>query len=129
LFLENMIKKFYSNLFYVSDIKKTSDFYRELDFDVEESDDGTARINFGEFKLAFIQEDKVEFKDDSNKEPKGLGLFIYIGVDNVDEYFKLLKSRDIKYSSEPRDWPWGKREFVVRDPDGYKLVFFSPIKK
>jgi len=26
-------------------------------------------------------------------------------------------------------WPWGKREFVVKDPDGYKLVFFSPVRK
>lgn len=31
----------------------------------------------------------------------------------------------MKPSSEPRDWPWGRREFVLRDPDGYKLVFFK----
>jgi hypothetical protein len=27
-------------------------------------------------------------------------------------------------STEPKDWPWGQREFVVRDPDRYKPVFY-----
>jgi len=60
---------------------------------------------------------------------KGLGIFTYVEVEDVDAYFKFLKENGIRMSSEPRDWPWGKREFVVRDPDGYKLVFYSPVKK
>ena len=28
-------------------------------------------------------------------------------------------------SSEPEVRPTGNREFVLRDPDGYKLVFFQ----
>lgn len=27
----------------------------------------------------------------------------------------------------PRDWPWGNREFVLKDPDGYKLVFWHEL--
>lgn len=55
-------------------------------------------------------------------------MFTYVEVDDVDQQFQLLRGAGIETSSEPKDWPWGKREFVVRDPDGYKLVFYSPIR-
>jgi len=58
---------------------------------------------------------------------KGAGLYLYISVDNVDKFYKKLLSKKLKPSSAPRDWPWGNREFVIRDPDGYKLVFFKRI--
>jgi hypothetical protein len=31
-----------------------------------------------------------------------------------------LKPEDV-----PKDIPQGRREFMLRDPDGYKLVFFT----
>ncbi len=52
-------------------------------------------------------------------------MFLYISVDNVDNFHKGLLSRGLKPSTEPRDSPWGNREFVIRDPDGYKLVIFK----
>ena len=52
-------------------------------------------------------------------------MFVYISVDDVDEFYRGLAQKGLKPSSEPRDWPWGNREFVIRDPDGYKLVFFK----
>ena len=58
---------------------------------------------------------------------KGAGLYLYISVDNVDKFYKKLLSKKLNPSSAPRDWPWGNREFVIRDPDGYKLVFFKRI--
>jgi len=42
----------------------------------------------------------------------------------VDNYYQFVKIKNI-HSTEPKTWPWGKREFVVKDPDGYKLVFYS----
>jgi uncharacterized glyoxalase superfamily protein PhnB len=56
-----------------------------------------------------------------------LGVFTYIETNNVDEQFKLIINNGIKTSGEPKDWPWGKREFAVKDPDGYKIVFYSSI--
>ncbi len=50
-------------------------------------------------------------------------------VENVDDYYKQLLDKGIKPSSEPKDWEWGNREFVVKDPDGYRLVFFNKVKK
>ncbi|PIQ74941.1 MAG: hypothetical protein CO001_02750 [Candidatus Portnoybacteria bacterium CG_4_8_14_3_um_filter_40_10] len=122
-----MLKKFHSVLFYASDLNKTLEFYKQLGFDAELSE-GTLRVKLGDFKLAFIDENQTPIKNDSGKSPKGLGVFTYVEVEDADAYFNSLKEKGIHTSSEPRDWPWGKREFAVKDPDGYKLIFFSPIK-
>lgn len=55
----------------------------------------------------------------------GAGIFVYLSVENVDEFYKNLLSKGIKPVSAPRDWPSGNREFVIRDPDNYKLVIFK----
>lgn len=122
-----MIKRFHSSLFFVKNIERTARFYQDLGFTIDKSAD-TTRIKIGDFTLAFIDESKVQIAKEAGLEPKGLGVFTYVEVDDVDAYFESLKEKGIRTSSEPRDWPWGKREFAVKDPDGYKLVFFSPIK-
>ena len=52
-----------------------------------------------------------------------------IEVDNADEHFELVKKNGVVPRTEPKTWDWGKREFVVKDPDGYKFVFYSTVKK
>jgi len=56
---------------------------------------------------------------------KGTGVFLYLSVDDVDGFHKGLLSKGLKPSSKPQDQPWGNREFILRDPDGYKLVIFK----
>ena len=70
-------------------------------------------------------EQKEEFRKEAQLEHKGAGIFLYLSVENVDEAYKDLIAKGFNPSSEPRDWPWGNREFVIRDPDGYKLVIFK----
>lgn len=74
------------------------------------------------------KEQKAAFKKEASAEHKGAGQFLYISVEDVDETYKELVDKGVTPSSEPRDWPWGNREFVVRDPDGYKIVFFKKLK-
>jgi catechol 2,3-dioxygenase-like lactoylglutathione lyase family enzyme len=123
-----MIKRLHSTLFYASDLKATADFYRKLGFDVQESADGT-RIKMGDFTLAFIDENATQIKNESGMKPKGLGIYTYVEVDDVDAHFAFVKQNGVAPRTEPKTWPWGKREFVVKDPDGYKMVFYSPVKK
>ena len=60
---------------------------------------------------------------------RGTGLvFNYLEVEEIDDFCKSLVEKGFKPSSEPRDWPWDNRKFVIRDPDGYKLVFYEKIK-
>ncbi|KKU93995.1 MAG: hypothetical protein UY26_C0003G0145 [Candidatus Jorgensenbacteria bacterium GW2011_GWA1_48_13] len=122
-----MLKGVNSVLYYASDLGKTAQFYEELGFEVEKSGD-TVKARLGDFALAFVDKNKSVIQKEAQFEPKGMGVFVYVEVDDVDDYFKSLKENGIKTSSEPRDWPWGKREFAVKDPDGYKLIFYQPIK-
>lgn len=123
-----MINKIYSILFYANDLGKTLEFYKKLGFSAELSG-GMVLVEFDNIKLTFVDENKTEIKKESGANPKGLGVFTYAEVENVDEYCKSLVEKGIRTSSEPKDWSWGKREFAIKDPDGYKLVFFTEITK
>jgi len=116
---------------YVKDTAKTADFYEALGFiiDKREADHVSIRLNW--FWMDFHpqdKEDKPDFQREANLDNKGAGQFTYIKVEDVDAYYQNLLDKGLQPSSEPRDWPWGNREFVIRDPDGYKLVFFQKTK-
>lgn len=113
---------------YVKDIDKTAKFYEALGFQFDKRGPDHVSVRLNWFWIDFHpqdNEDKPEFQKEANLVNKGAGLFLYISVENVDDFCKGLLLKGLKPSSEPRDWPWGNREFVIRDPDGYKLVFFK----
>ncbi len=122
-----MIKRFHSNLFFASDLEKTTDFYTKLGFEVAKAE-GAIRMKLGDFTLAIMDEKSATIQEATTSQPRGAGMFLYVEVDDVDEQYRSITKEGIS-STEPKDWPWGKREFVVKDPDGYHLVFFAPIKK
>lgn len=122
-----MIKRIHSSLFYVNDVEKTAQFYCKLGFDVRINAE-VARVKLGDFTLAFIDENKTPIKNESGIKPKGTGIYTYIEIEDVDKYFKDIKGNGIVPRTQPKTWPWKKREFVVKDPNGYKLVFFTPTK-
>lgn len=124
---ENNIKRIHSNLYFVSDLEKSAKFYADTGFDVVKSDN-VFRVKLGDFTMAFMDEKSTIIDKEAGVTPKGIGIFTYIEVGDVDAQYDHIKESDITPSSEPQDWPWGKREFAVKDPDGYKLVFYSPIK-
>lgn len=116
---------------YVRNLAKTADFYERLGFRPGKQQEGRMTCYINWFAVEFVEsaaEDKESFKKEANLENKRAGLFVNISVDNVDEFHNGLIAKGFEPSSEPRDWPWGRREFVLRDPDGYKLVFFQKIK-
>ncbi|OGK12960.1 hypothetical protein A3A93_01520 [Candidatus Roizmanbacteria bacterium RIFCSPLOWO2_01_FULL_38_12] len=113
---------------YVKDTNKTAKFYEALGFTFEKREPDHVSIFLNRFWIDFHpqdKEDKPEFQKEANLDNKGAGLFLYISVDDVDAFYKGLLAKGLQPSSKPRDWPWGNREFVIRDPDGYKLVFFK----
>jgi catechol 2,3-dioxygenase-like lactoylglutathione lyase family enzyme len=79
------------------------------------------RIDF----VAIDKENKPDIQKEADLENKGAGIFLYFSVDNVDETYKEILSFGLKPSSEPQDMSWGNREFIIRDPDGYKIVLFK----
>ena len=72
--------------------------------------------------------DEDEFSKDSMSGKKGKGMYVYIQVDDVDAKYQELLKLGLTPATEPRDWNWGNREFIQKDPDGYKLCFWQPAK-
>lgn len=124
--MSHNIKRIHSNLYFVKDLALTANFYKNLGFEVVTAQDAV-RIRVNDFTLAFMDEAQAEIANEAGVTPKGTGIFTYVETNDVDEQFNVIVNNGIKTSSEPKDWPWGKREFAVKDPDGYKIVFYSSI--
>src|SRR5690606_11003778 len=104
---------------YSKDTAKTAEFYEKLGFTFDRREPDHLSILLGEFWIDFHpqdKEDKPDFQKEANLENKGAGQFLYIKVDDVDAFYEDLLKKGLTPSSEPKDWPWGNREFVIRDP-------------
>lgn len=47
---------------------------------------------------------------------------------DVDEIVRVAMENNFEIAVQPREFPWGTREVVLRDPDGFILVFREFIK-
>ncbi|MEK7152765.1 MAG: VOC family protein [Patescibacteria group bacterium] len=112
---------------YVKDVKKTADFYETLGFRIGKQgpDHVTCYVNWFWVDCIAIDAADGERKQEAQAPNKGSGVYLYIKVDNIDEFYEDVVTHAMKPLSEPEKRPSGNREFVLRDPDGYKLVFFE----
>jgi catechol 2,3-dioxygenase-like lactoylglutathione lyase family enzyme len=104
---------------HVEDLARSAEFYETIGFrrGKEESDRVTFYVNW--FFVTLVGHDQAEVG------AKGAGLFLYIKVDDVEDFHKAVLSKGLKPAGEPERQPSGNREFVLQDPDGYNLVFFQ----
>ncbi len=111
---------------YVKNVDKAVRFYELLGFTFRkrESRRATAYLNWFWIDLLSIKEEtRTAFRKEA--ELKGAGPLIYISVDDADAFYEDLLSKGLKPSTQPQDSPGGNREFLLRDPDKNKLVFFE----
>lgn len=117
-------------LFWVQENKLSAKFYKKLGFDVVRSDDEHSVVALHEFEIVLVNmRDEDEFAKDSMPGNKGRGMYVYIKVSSVDAKYKELIGLGLTPATEPRDWRWGNREFILKDPDGYKLCFWQSLKE
>lgn len=83
----------------------------------------------GQLMGATVKAGTVEFmlgQDDWKKgrdRVKGEGFRIYCTTkQDVDALAAMIKSRGGTLIHEPKDEPWGMRDFAVADPDGFKIT-------
>lgn len=121
--------KFTNLVFWVQDATLSYKFYKKLGFEVvsRTERDATVRCDGLEIMLVTMR-DEAEFNGDSLSAQKGRGMYVYIHADDIDAKYKELTKIGLTPKAEPRDWPWGNREFVIADPDGYKFCFWQKIK-
>jgi uncharacterized glyoxalase superfamily protein PhnB len=138
--------------FTVKDMKKTIDFYtKTLGFDLEASwpDDknpmwanlmlGTQSIMIGpQMKAADVTKmcggDPPRAKlmgtlaEEAEKSKLGAGTCVYLSVPDIDKFHATVTKKGLKTDCQPQNQFYGIRDFPVRDPDGYCLIFYTTIK-
>lgn len=126
-----MISAINKIVIYVKDLEQTFLFYKSLGLDVAKTDNLVV-ITAGCTSIEAVTGPTDESMNgstsvDIDSISKGEGIFLLLEVDNVDDYYKKILSEGIDPSTEPKTWKWGRREFVVRDPDKYRLVFYQNV--
>jgi len=115
-------------LCYVDDLDRTAEFYQKLGLEINQQTDDRVIIYINWYRIDFVkagQADYDQFRSEAASKGKGAGVFFYFSVDDVDGAFAEIKSQGLKPATEPQPTDWGTYEFVLLDPDGYKLVFFT----
>jgi catechol 2,3-dioxygenase-like lactoylglutathione lyase family enzyme len=57
----------------------------------------------------------------------GLHPDVFLWVQDVDEVFAEHKSRGANIVEEVADRPWDARQYVIEDPNGYRIKIAEPI--
>lgn len=118
--------KFTGLLFWTQENTLSEKFYKKLGFEVLKSAEDHSVVRLGDLEVVLVNmRDEAPFTGDSMTTARGKGLYVYIEVEDVDREYTRQVQLGLAPATEPKDWEWGNREFVLKDPDGYKLVFFS----
>jgi predicted enzyme related to lactoylglutathione lyase len=112
---------------YVKNVEQTVEFYERLGFQfkTKEPTRATAYINW--WWVDFHQTDAADapaWHVSPNVDNADIGALFYFSVENVQQAYDEVTSSGLQPSSEPIELR-GKREFMIVDPDGYRLVFFK----
>jgi len=103
-----MIEKVYYIRFPVSDLKKAISFYENI-LGLKKTTEWPSG--------AIFDVGGVQFGLETGRKQE-----IFLLVDNVDETYKNLKEKGVKFVTEPKDQPWGARTATLVDPDGNILT-------
>ncbi len=101
----------------VSDLDRTIKFYEGLGFKTAKNEGNMAVVYVNWFSIEFHQSNTVE---DGLKD----GPLVLVSVD-VEDFYKNAVKAGYKPESELQKTVNGRREFVLRDPDGYLMSFFE----
>jgi catechol 2,3-dioxygenase-like lactoylglutathione lyase family enzyme len=112
--------------YYVKDIDTTVKFYEDLGFIFKVHEPGHATMYLNWYFVDFFADmaDRPAAQK-TQADSRGAGTYMYTKVDTVDEYYEALVAKGLKPETEPEKLSNGNREFLIRDPDGYGLVFFE----
>jgi catechol 2,3-dioxygenase-like lactoylglutathione lyase family enzyme len=113
---------------YVQDVDRSAEFYETIGFRRGKEEPGRVTFYVNWFFVNLIGKDDEadeEFRREVKARQKGAGVFLYVKVDDVEAFHKDALANGLEPAGEPQKRASGNREFVLRDPDGYKLVFFQ----
>jgi hypothetical protein len=65
---------------------------------------------------------------ESQKGTLGAGTCFYIKTPDIDKFHADVTKKGVKTDMKPANQFYGIRDFPLRDPDGYCLIFYTEIK-
>jgi MerR family transcriptional regulator, thiopeptide resistance regulator len=96
---------------------------------IQRNADGQAvhgEVRVGDFVI-WLHRAAAEFKLVSPRSipAASTGLFVY--VSDVDAHCERARARGARLDSEPKDMPYGQREYGLTDPEGHRWWFATPL--
>lgn len=115
-------------ILYTDNLEATETFYKQLGIAITEKDKRKLVFTLGSLELHFNTNEPVpEYSHLFHQQERGAGIIFGIEVANVEEQYNKLKTMDLKILSPIINAPWGTKEFMVNDPNGYHIVFWQEI--
>lgn len=119
----------------VLDVEASLAFYREqLGFrqDLVEKDDGgttfLGSVEVGDTVIMFESPGPTVTLQPNHGERSGVTLNICLSAaDDIDLLYERLQRGGVTICGPIGDRPWGNRDFMLQDPDGYRVVIAKPI--
>ncbi|MFD0634951.1 VOC family protein [Catenulispora yoronensis] len=104
----------------VADLDRTVAFYESIGFRVGKRDEAQATCYVNWFWITFLATGAAA----DGPVAVGQGRDVHLKVDDIDEAYREVLAAGHKPEGEPGARRGGGKEFVVADPDGYRLVLF-----
>jgi predicted enzyme related to lactoylglutathione lyase len=111
----------------VQDLKASTRFYKDvLGFKLDPVDaKGWSFMSKDSFKLMLGEcADEVAASETGNH-----SWFVRLTLEGLDDYHREIAAKGAEVISAPADKKWGLREFVIRTPDGHRIMFSEPIRR
>ena len=122
---------------FVPDVEASVRFYTEkLGFELvrleREAVEGRERATFAivgveNAVMMLAQESLYVPGGEGLARPRGGGIDTRIVVDDVDAVYRRASDNGVTIVHDIGDRPYGLRDFIIRDPDGFRLRFASPL--
>ena len=87
------------------------------------------KFRFGDYAGIELGEISLHLSSHNARNRPVGGGNVYVFCDEVDSYYADLKKKGARLLSEPKDYPYGMRDFAAVDLDGNHLGFGCESKK
>lgn len=95
--------------------------------EIHEGEPVHAELRSGEFVI-WLHRVSPEHNLESAKSLPAASGGLVVHVDNVDAHFERARSAKAYIETEPKDMPYGQREYGARDPEGHRWWFATPLR-
>jgi uncharacterized glyoxalase superfamily protein PhnB len=115
---------------FVPDVDAAVDFYVEhFRYTLLRKEGAPATFAIGHIHGATIMfmSDRWYTGPRAELDARGVGLDIRVMVPDVDAVYKRIRETDLQIMHDIADREYGLRDFIVRDPNGFRLRFASPL--